>query len=96
MIDAISPLMNESLPTSSSETSHSLPGFATWLSQNINGVNDKLISAADGLKQLATGETGNLHHVMLQLESAKLDFQLAVEVRNKMLQGYQEIMRMQI
>jgi flagellar hook-basal body complex protein FliE len=46
--------------------------------------------------QLATGESGNLHHVLLELEKAKLAFQLTVQVRNKILEGYQDIMRMQI
>ena len=38
----------------------------------------------------------NLHQVMLSLEDAKLSFQLMVQVRNKLLEAYQDILRMQV
>jgi flagellar hook-basal body complex protein FliE len=42
------------------------------------------------------GEQGNLHEVMIALEKAKLSFELILAVRNKSLEAYQELMRMQI
>lgn len=72
------------------------PDFARWMSGQIGEVNTQMLSAQDGLARLATGETGNLHEVMLELSKAKLAFQLTVAVRNKVLEGYQDIMRMQI
>jgi flagellar hook-basal body complex protein FliE len=62
----------------------------------MHAVNDRIVSAEEGLTRLATGQTGNLHEVMLDLEKARLAFQLALQMRNKLLEGYQEIMRMQI
>ena len=70
--------------------------FSSWLTQQMNEVNSQINAAEAQVNQLAVGETGNLHEVMLSLEKAKLSFELVVQVRNKLLEGYQEIMRMQI
>jgi len=45
---------------------------------------------------LAAGEAVDIHEVMLALEKASLGLQLALQVRNKVVEAYQEIMRMQI
>ena len=42
------------------------------------------------------GETDNLHQVMMALDKAKVSFQLMVQVRNKLLEAYQDVLRMQI
>jgi flagellar hook-basal body complex protein FliE len=96
MMEAITPLMSESANIAAPETSSSTASFGNWFAQNIGDLNTAMINADNGLTQLATGETSNLHHVMLELQSAKLEFDLAVQIRNKVLEGYQEIMRMQI
>lgn len=59
-------------------------------------VNDKQIDSEHLLQDLAAGKTDNIHHVMLSLGDAKLSLQLLVQVRNKLLEGYQDILRMQI
>ena len=48
------------------------------------------------LTSFVTGETDDLHEVMISMNQAKLSFQMMVEVRNKMLDTYQELMRMQV
>ncbi|MEE8058569.1 MAG: flagellar hook-basal body complex protein FliE [Pseudomonadales bacterium] len=70
--------------------------FGTWLSQEISAINDQIQAADVQVQQLASGEQDNLHQVMLTLEKAKLGFELGLQVRNKLLEGYQEIMRMQV
>ena len=47
------------------------------------------------LSKFATDDT-DLHSVMLALEKADLSFQMMMQVRNKFVQAYQEIMRMQV
>ena len=59
-------------------------------------VNDKEISSEHLLQDLAVGKTDNIHHLMLSLGDAKLSLQLLVQVRNKLLEGYQDILRMQV
>lgn len=62
----------------------------------LNKLNQTLISSEVLLQDLATGKTDNIHHVMLALEDAKLSLQMALQVRNKVVEGYQEILRMQV
>lgn len=45
---------------------------------------------------LLTGEVEDLHEVMIAMQKADLAFQLTMQVRNKVVEAYQEIMRMQI
>jgi len=74
----------------------SAKGFSEWLQQEVSAVNDQIVKADDGVRRLALGDTDNLHQVMMNLEQAKLSFELMVQVRNKLLDAYQELMRMQV
>ncbi|WP_426104789.1 flagellar hook-basal body complex protein FliE [Massilia sp. TSP1-1-2] len=71
-------------------------GFAQWFAHEVGQVNDTLIAAQDGVQKLASGEAGNLHDLMIRMEEAKLSFQLLAQVRTRMLEAYQEIMRTQV
>ena len=58
---------------------------------------DRLQQEADQQAvRLAAGEPVELHDVMLAQERASLGFQLAVGVRNKLVEAYQDVMRMQL
>jgi flagellar hook-basal body complex protein FliE len=70
--------------------------FASWIAKEIASVNDKVVQSDRMLQKLATGEVDNLHQVMISLEQAKISFQLLVQVRNKLLDAYQDILRMQV
>ena len=70
--------------------------FGTWLASAVGDVNQQLARADQSLQQLATGETQNLHQVMIALEEARIGVQLVVQVRNRLLEAYQEILRMQV
>ncbi len=59
-------------------------------------MNSQLQRVDADLQRLALGDAQNLHQVMINLEEAKLSFQLLVQVRNHALEAYQEIMKMQI
>ena len=62
------------------------------------------VAQLDGLKKtadanatrLATGQPVDLHEVMISMEQSSLGFQLAMQVRNKLIESYQEISRMQV
>lgn len=71
------------------------PSFETWMSQEVASVNQQMVSAEQGLQQLAAGGPVSLHEVMMRAEEARLSFQLVVQMRNKVLEAYQDIMRMQ-
>ncbi|SDF64249.1 flagellar hook-basal body complex protein FliE [Massilia sp. PDC64] len=72
------------------------PGFATWLTDGINAVNGTLVKADSEVRQVALGTGPSLHDVMIHLEEARLSFQLLAQVRNRLLDAYQEVMRMQV
>jgi flagellar hook-basal body complex protein FliE len=70
--------------------------FGNLIANGISQVNDKLIASQSDLQKVATGETGNLHQVMMRLEESKLSFQLMMQIRNKLLEAYQEVLKMQV
>jgi flagellar hook-basal body complex protein FliE len=52
--------------------------------------------AQEAKQRLLVGESDDLHGVMIAMEKAGLAFQLTMTVRNKVIEAYQEVMRMQI
>lgn len=70
--------------------------FAAWLDKQLSDVNRQIVHADTEVRKLAAGETDNLHHVMVAMEEAKMGFQLALQVRNRLLEAYQDVLRMQI
>ena len=71
-------------------------GFADWVGRELSNLNAELATAEQGVQQLAAGTASNLHDVMLQLEQARLAMQVMSQVRSKVLDAYQEVMRMQV
>lgn len=71
-------------------------GFESWLMREVAATNDKLVAADQGVRRLALGEADNLHQVMIALEEAKLRFDLVVQVRNRLVGAYQDVLRMRI
>lgn len=72
------------------------PGFAQWVEHEVSSLNTQLVKAEQGVQQLATGTAENLHDVMLQLEQARLAMQVAAQVRSRIVEAYQDVMRMQV
>ena len=70
--------------------------FGSTLADALGRV-DATQKAADAqVGAFVAGETENVHGVMIAMNQAELHFQLLTEVRNKLLDGYQELMRMQV
>ena len=70
--------------------------FAGMLGKMVAEVNAKQNAAGDTVAALQSGQNVSLHQAVMAMEEANVSFQLMVEVRNKLLESYQEIMRMQI
>ena len=70
--------------------------FADILKSGISQVNALQLQADDLATRFAAGETDNIHAVLIAGEKADIAFQLATAIRSKILEAYQEIMRMQI
>jgi flagellar hook-basal body complex protein FliE len=70
--------------------------FSNVLGQMVQDVNAKQTVASQSLQDLQSGQNVSLHQTMIAMEEASVSFQLMVEVRNRLLDSYQEIMRMQV
>jgi|SRR4051794_12916697 flagellar hook-basal body complex protein FliE len=70
--------------------------FSDFLGEMVRDVNVKQTEAAETVNGVLSGQNVPLHQAMLSVEEASVSFQLMVEVRNKLLDSYQELMRMQI
>jgi flagellar hook-basal body complex protein FliE len=64
--------------------------------EKLKDVNNLQIQSDESTKQLITGEADNVHEVLLNTEEAVLTLELAVKVRNKIVEAYQEVIKMQI
>jgi flagellar hook-basal body complex protein FliE len=71
-------------------------GFEKLVSGLVNEVSAKQAAAGESVNSLLSGQNTSLHQTMIAMEEASISFQLMVEVRNKMLESYQELMRMQV
>jgi flagellar hook-basal body complex protein FliE len=83
------------LPATPSQ-GQSVAGFDNLLGKFVNEVNAKQMAAGDAVTGVLSGQNIPLHQAMIAMEEASVSFQLMVEVRNKLLEGYQELMRMQV
>lgn len=70
--------------------------FGTLLKNSMEEVNQLQSKADRSIEQLVTGESKNLHETMIAMEKANISFRLMMEVRNKIIEAYQEVMRMQV
>jgi flagellar hook-basal body complex protein FliE len=70
--------------------------FGNVLSHLVDEVGAKQTAAGEAVRGVLSGQNGSLHQAMIAMEEASVSFQLMVEVRNKLLESYQELMRMQI
>ena len=70
--------------------------FLNSLSDAFGQVNSQLTAADASMTSFASGGSADLHTVMLQMQEASLSLKTAVQVRDKLLEAYQEIMRTQV
>jgi len=84
-------------PAEKEEKKASSPGtFGELLQEALKKVNRQQVEAEEALQGLISGETQELHQIMIATEKARLSLQLTVQVTNKIIEAYREISRMQI
>ncbi len=98
MIDPISALAMPLVDPTSSVLTAQKPAsdFSSWVAREMQDLNTKLSTADTQVRELAVGDTTNIHQVMIALEKARMSLELVVQVRNKLLEGYQSLMQMQV
>jgi flagellar hook-basal body complex protein FliE len=70
--------------------------FADTLKEAVQTTNELSKQADVKMQQLATGETKNIPEVLISVEKASIAFKLLTQVRNKIIDAYQEVMKMQV
>jgi flagellar hook-basal body complex protein FliE len=70
--------------------------FADLLKESAKTVNDSLVQSDKMATDLATGKSSNIHETMLSATKAELGFNMMVQLRNKAIDAYQEVLRMQV
>lgn len=99
MVDSIKGAFNTTIDAASagkSSTGIKEGGFADVLKDSIQKVNSIQGEADQAIKGLSTGQVNNIHETMIAIEKANLSFNMMVQVRNKLVQAYEEIMRTQV
>lgn len=75
----------------------SAPGdFQEMLKKSLEEVNQDQVNANTAIHELVAGRSKNIHETMLAVERADTSLKLMMQVRNKALDAYREIMRMQV
>lgn len=91
---------SKSISVGSSGSSNSVGGsgksFSDTLNEAIQNVNELQKSSDKAIQNLATGRTDNVAEVMITSEKADIALKLMVQVRNKIIDAYQDIMKMQV
>jgi len=97
-INAIGPIQGGTLPRRVEPTFRQTSGvsFKDTLNGFMKDVNHLQQQADESVRKLAAGEITDVNQVMTASEEAKVAFNLMMEMRNKVMEGYQEIMRIRL
>jgi flagellar hook-basal body complex protein FliE len=85
------PLAKKAEPTQGEKVN-----FADTISGFLQAVNKDKMNSSEKVADVVTGKSENLAEAMVAMEESKLSFELMLQVRNKLLESYQELSRMPI
>lgn len=83
-------------PTAATGATTPAQGFGESLQAMLRGVNETQLSGDQAIERLQSGSVQNLHEVMIAVEEAEVSLRMLVQLRNRAVTAYEEIMRMQI
>ena len=83
--------LNKTSTQTSEDTS-----FKDMLNDAMKDVNQQQVEGYNAMQDIATGKVTNLQEAIQQIEEAELSMKLALETKNKAINAYREVMRMQI
>jgi flagellar hook-basal body complex protein FliE len=72
------------------------PSFKETLNTFMKDVNDLQVKADDSIEKMVAGEITDVHQVMTAVEEANTAFNMMMEIRNKVMDAYQEVLRMRL
>ncbi|MDD2316534.1 MAG: flagellar hook-basal body complex protein FliE [Desulfobacterales bacterium] len=92
--DLIPPSATAQKPAAPQQTGEK--SFGAVLKDMLKGVNDMQADADEAIAKVQIENAGSIHEAMIALEKADLSFRAMMQVRNKILEAYNEVMRMQV
>jgi len=95
-ISQLNTIKLESIGSFSEKSSENNVSFSTFLNESLEKVNLLEKQSEEYNVKLVTGELDNIHEVMIAAQKADIALQLTMQIRNKVIDAYKEIMRMQI
>jgi flagellar hook-basal body complex protein FliE len=72
------------------------PSFKDTLQGFLQDVNSMQVKAGESIEKMAAGEITDVHQVMSTVEEANVAFNMMMEIRNKVMDAYQEVMRIRL
>lgn len=95
-ISGVSPMqMGNISPEKVGTEKQGIPDFAKMLTDSLQSVNDAQIKADSLGQDFLLGKTDSVHKVTIAMEEAQLAYDLTLSIRDRILEGYRELMRMQ-
>ncbi|MBY6036097.1 flagellar hook-basal body complex protein FliE [Fictibacillus nanhaiensis] len=88
--------LNSITPTSKTTPFEAQESFKNYLQGAIENLNETQTQSNHATQALMNGNMDDLHQVMITAEKASVTLQTTLEIRNKVVEAYQEIMRMQV
>lgn len=92
--DLLPPISN--VPEKKINPAENKGSFGEILTDKIKEINQLQHSADSAIAKVEVSDSGSIHEAMIAIEKANLSFKTMMQVRNKILEAYQEVMRMQV
>lgn len=93
----IDPIENEVSKNKASEKKNQgTESFSDMLIKSVEKVNKLQKEADEAINELVLGDNKDIVQTMIKMEKADISFKLMMQIRNKIVQAYEEIMRMQV
>lgn len=86
----------ETATSSQAEKSGDKVDFSALLKDALKDVNNAQLTADDAVQKMLSGENKDIHSTMIALQKADVSLKMMLEVRNKIMDAYQEILRTQV
>lgn len=87
---------DDSINGNADQSSNNISDFASMLKNKLDEINSQQVQADNSTEGLIEGDRTDIHNVMLDTEQAKMSLELAVQIRNKLVDAYQELNRTQL
>lgn len=95
-VSGINSLLNSLNATSKTSTENAGTSFSELLKDTIGQMEDVQAENSMNTLELLSGQSTEIHTAIIEAQKAELTFNLAVQVRNKVIDAYNEVMRMQL